>query len=260
MAQIPKRVTERLIIETRKFQKILQTANDRDINESDTVIIITDILSSLFGYDKYTEITSEFSVRGTYCDLAIQLDDSIKYLLEVKAIGLDLKESHLRQAIGYGSLHGVQWVVLTNGTHWIIHRIKFEKPISSELLCSFNILELNPRKKDDQDILFLLCKEGVSKDVIGDFHRHIKSVNKYIIGAIIQSDSILNNIRREIRKISPGTKVETKEIEAILVNEVLKREVVSGDLPDNAKNKYKKAILKHKAKLEKNKSETNKSP
>ena len=259
MAQIPKRVTERLIKEARKFKRILQTAKDRDINESDTVVIITDMLSSLFGYDKYSEITSEFAVRGTYCDLAIQLDDSVKYLIEVKAIGLELKEAHLRQAIGYGSQHGVQWVVLTNGTNWVIHRIKFEMPVSSELLCSFNILELNPRKKDDQDILFLLCKEGISKDVIEDFHKHIKSVNKYIIGAIIQSESGLNNIRREIRKISPGTKVETKEIEEILVNEVLKREVVSGDLPDGAKNKLKKAILKHKAKLDKNKSEINRS-
>jgi len=259
MAQIPKRVTERLTKETRKFQRILQTAKDRDINESDTVIIITDMLSNLFGYDKYSEITSEIPVRGTYCDLAIQLDDSVKYLIEVKAIGLELKEAHLRQAIGYGSLHGVQWVVLTNGTHWVIHRIKFEKPVSSELLCSFNIIELNPRKKDDQDILFLLCKEGISKDVIEEFHRHIKNVNKYIIGAIIQSESGLNNIRREIRKISPGTKVETKEIEAILVNDVLKREIVSGDLPDDAKNKLKKAILKHKAKLDKIKSEKNRS-
>ena len=259
MAQIPKRVTERLTKEARKFQRILQTAKDRDINESDTVTIITDMLSSLFGYDKYSEITSEFSVRGTYCDLAIQINDSVKYLIEVKAIGLDLKESHLRQAVGYGAQHGIQWVVLTNGTHWEISRIKFEKPISSELLCSFNILELNPRKKDDQDILFLLCKEGISKDVIEDFHKHIKSVNKYIIGAIIQSESGLNNIRREIRKISPGIKVETKEIEAILVNDVLKREIVSGDLPAGAKNKLKKAISKHKTKLDKNKSEIDRS-
>ena len=48
MATIPKRVIDRLISETRKFQKILQTAKDRDINESDTVTIITDILSNLF--------------------------------------------------------------------------------------------------------------------------------------------------------------------------------------------------------------------
>lgn len=255
MAQISKRVTERLTKEARKFQKILLTAKNKDINESDTVIIITDMLSSLFGYDKYSEITSEFSVGKTYCDLAIHLDDSVKYLIEVKAIGLDLKEAHLRQAIGYGAQHGVQWVVLTNGTHWEIHRIKFEMPIGNELLCSFNILELNPRKKDDQDILFLLCKEGISKDVIEDFHKHKKIVNKYIIGAIILGESGLNDIRREIRKISPGIKVETKEIEAILVNEVLKREIVSGDLPDGAKNKLKKAISKYKAKLEKNKSE-----
>ncbi len=56
--------------------------------------------------------------------------------------------------------------------------------MSSELLCEFNFLELNSRNKDHHDLIYLLCKEGISKAVIEDFHEHIKSVNKFIIGAI----------------------------------------------------------------------------
>jgi hypothetical protein len=59
------------------------------------------MLSNLFGFDKYEEITSEYKIRGTFCDLAEEGDGNGKYLIEVKAIGLDLKESHLRQAIGF---------------------------------------------------------------------------------------------------------------------------------------------------------------
>ena len=39
-----------------KFQKVLSDAKKQDFNESNTVDIITDILSAVFGYEKYSEI------------------------------------------------------------------------------------------------------------------------------------------------------------------------------------------------------------
>ena len=80
MASISKRVSERLSKESRKFQKVLHGAKDRDINESDTVLIITDMLAQVFGFDKFLEITSEYKVKGTFCDLAVKIDDNVKYL------------------------------------------------------------------------------------------------------------------------------------------------------------------------------------
>ena len=241
MATIPKSVTDRLAKETRRFQRILKSAKDRDINESDTVVIITDMLSNLFGFDKYTDITSEYAIRGTFCDLAVKVDGNVKYLIEVKAIGLDLKESHVRQAVGYGAQHGIQWVILTNGVVWELHKIKFERPVDHDLLCTFDFLELNARKKEDQDILFLLCKEGLSKAVIEEYHEHIKSVNKFTIGAILQSEVGLKMLRRELRRVSPGIRVDTDEIQAIILGDVLKREVVEGKLADEARLQVKKA-------------------
>ena len=199
------------------------------------------MLSRVFGFDKFLEITSEYKVKGTFCDLAVKIDENVKYLIEVKAIGLDLKETHIRQAVGYGAQHGIQWVVLTNGVNWQIYRIKFERPVGRELLCAFNILDLNPRKKDDQEILYLLCKEGLSKDVIEKYHEHLMSVNKYIISAILQSDTGLNMLRRELKRVSPGTRVETDEIKSILITDVLKRDVVEGDSIKEARTRVKKA-------------------
>lgn len=252
MATIPKKVIERISKETKKFQSVLEDAKHRDINESDTVLIITDMLSDVFGFDKYTEVTSEFAIRGTYCDIAVVVDESVKYLIEVKAIGLDLKEAHLRQAINYGAQHGIQWVVLTNGINWEIHRLKFERPIGSDLLCSFNFLELNTRKQEDQNILFLLCKEGLSKDVIEEYHEHVMSVNRFVIGAIIQSEVGLNLLRRELRRVSPGLSVGTPEILEIVQNEVLKRDIVEGENAAEAMTRVKKAenrvLVKRKSK------------
>ena len=126
MVPIPKKVSDRLSKEIGKFQKILKTAKDSDVGEANTVTIIVDMLASIFGFDKFLEITSEQNIKGTFCDLAVKLDGKFKYLIEVKAIGLNLKDHHLREAILYGATEGISWVVLTNGIIWEIYKIRFE--------------------------------------------------------------------------------------------------------------------------------------
>lgn len=128
MATIPVKVKERLVAGLKRFQPIITKARDKDINESDTVTIIADMLSDVFGYDKYTEITSELAIKKTFCDLAVVLDGTVRMLIEVKAAGLDLKEQHIKQAVDYGSNSGVDWVVLTNGVTWKVYKVVFAKP------------------------------------------------------------------------------------------------------------------------------------
>ena len=65
------KISERISLGLKKFHSILDSAKTRDVTEADTVTIIKDMLSEVFGYDKYSEITSEYAIRGTYCDLAI---------------------------------------------------------------------------------------------------------------------------------------------------------------------------------------------
>lgn len=238
---IPKKVSERFVKEVGKFQKVLQNAKDRDINEADTVTIVGDILANVFGFDKYTEITGEYQIRGTYCDLAIKLNDVTKYLIEVKAIGIDLKDNHVRQAVNYGANNGIQWVILTNGIEWKVYRIKFEKPLTEEMLCSFNFLDLNSRKHEDQDRLYIICKEGLDRAAIEEFHEYVRSVNKFIIGAIIQGETVIDAIRKELRRVSSGLKVEREEIEKILTSEVLKRDVLESEAFTEAKNRLRRS-------------------
>lgn len=240
MIPIPKKVSERFMKEVGRFQGILKNAKDRDVNEADTVTIVTDILADVFGFDKYTEVTSEFCIRGTYCDLAIKINNSVKYLIEVKAIGLDLKSHHLQQALNYGANQGIHWIVLTNGLQWEIHRIAFEKPIRAEKVCSFDFISLNPRKQEDHEKLYLLCKEGLNKAAIEDFHERAQTVSRFTVGAILLSSLVKGIIRKEMKRLAPGLQVEEKEIEAILRNEVIKRDAVEGDDAQKAMAKVKK--------------------
>ena len=65
-----------------------------------------------------------------------------------------------------------------------------------------------------------------------------------MVGAIVQSDPVISVIRRELRKIAAGGKVTEEEIKAILNTEVLKRDVVQGELAEEAMTRIKKAQQK----------------
>jgi ASC-1-like (ASCH) protein len=74
-------VSDRLVAGIKKFKPVLTTAQENKASESDTVIIITAMLSEIFGYDTFSEITSEINIRGTFCDLATMLDKKIQSLI-----------------------------------------------------------------------------------------------------------------------------------------------------------------------------------
>jgi predicted type IV restriction endonuclease len=125
--KVSKRFLDRARPALRRYRKVLDSARKRDVNESDTSVIVNDMLTELLGYDKYNDITTEFAVRSTFCDLAIKCDGRVQYLIEVKPIGAELKELYLRQAIEYGAREGIEWIILTNGVLWQAHRIRFEQ-------------------------------------------------------------------------------------------------------------------------------------
>lgn len=154
MSRVPARVAERLTTGIKRFQPILASARARDVNESDTVILVTDMLADIFGYDKYTEITSECAIRGTWCDLAIKQDGKFLLLIEVKAIGSELKEMQTKQAVDYASNQGVDWVVLTNAETWRVYKLTFGKPISSELVLELNLSQMQPRRDADAEMMY----------------------------------------------------------------------------------------------------------
>lgn len=229
MYKIPSKVSTRISNAIKMFIPIIELAKSRDVNESDTVIIVTDVLAQLFGYDKYSEITSEYAIRGTYCDLATKIDSKPNILIEVKAIGLELKESHVKQVVDYASNLGVDWVILTNATRWIIYKVNFSKPINQELVIEFEFLSLNNKRQKDIDLLYPISKEGYLASSLQEFHTQKQTLNKFFIGALIQHPVMLQYLRKELKKISPGLYVEDDELRDILRFEVVKREIIDSE-------------------------------
>ncbi len=232
---VPKKVAERLIAGIKRYQPILEATHKRDVGETDTVTVVKDMLADVFGYDKYSELTSEHAIRGTYCDLAIKLDGDLTTLIEVKAVGIDLKDSHVKQAIDYAANQGVDWVLLTTGVRWCVYRVHFTKPIQHDLVVDLDFLKMNHRSAVDLDVLYLWCKEGWQRSALGEYQAQKQALSKFFLGAVVTSQATLDVIRRELRRISPDIKITTDQIQAVLMNEVLKREVVEGEKADAAR-------------------------
>lgn len=238
--KVSKKTEDRIVSTVPKFQKILAVAKARDLNESDTVVIITDILTEVFGYEKYLEVTSELAIRGTYCDLAVKIGDKFQFLIECKAVGTDLKDVHLRQAVGYGANKGIQWIVLTNGIDWQLYRLRFEQPIAWDLVDRFDLLSGSIKDQRFFDSLLLLSREGVEKGARDELYEKIQCVNRFVIGNILLSAPVVTTIRRELRKLADGIRIEDDEIVALIRDGVLRRDLVEGEEAAAATAKFAK--------------------
>lgn len=253
MINVNTKIKERITKGLRKFQPVLRKAQAADLNESDTVTIITDMLCEIFGYDKYENITSEFAIKKTYCDIAVKLQDRLLYLIECKAIGIDLKEDYIRQATNYAANSGIAWVVLTNGITWKVYHMSFGTAVDKELVYEFNVTDLSAKKQGDLELLYYLCIEAFaksSKATLDTFRAEKQILNRFIIGRVILSDAGVDSIRKCVRKLYPDLKVSNEQIHEIVCNECFRREIVEGDYADEAK----KAVAKQERKISKAKT------
>jgi hypothetical protein len=231
---VPKRVSDRIRSSFKKYVEVLIAQRDRDVSEADTVTIVKDILHEVFGYDKYSELTSELAIRGTYCDLAIKLDGKARLLLEVKAIGLTLTERHTKQAVDYAANQGIEWVILTNGIHWILYQVLFKKPIEQHIVVELDLLSMNPRTECDMEKLYLLTREGIVKGAIKDYQERKDATSRYVLSAILlNSEAVLSGIRREVRRLT-DVMVDSDVIAQVLRDEVIKREALEGSRAEEA--------------------------
>jgi predicted type IV restriction endonuclease len=242
MATIPSKIESRMVSAIKKFQPILTSAKTRDVNEPDTVRIVTDMLAEVFGYDKFSEVTAEHAIRGTFCDLATKLDGAIQLLIEVKAIGLELKESHVKQAVDYAANKGVEWVVLTNAMIWRIYKVTFGKPIDHELIYEIDFITFDTKKKDQLELLFVLTREGWIKSLLTELHEQRQALSKFIIAAVVLTDPVVDAMRRELKRLCPNVKILNEQIQQVLFAEVLKREVAEGEKADEAQKKISRSV------------------
>jgi hypothetical protein len=238
---IPKRVSERITQQLKRYQSILSATKNRDASEADTVTLITDILTDVLGYDKYSEITREFAIRNTFVDLAVKVGPEVRFLIEAKAIGVPLKDNHVKQAIDYGANQGIEWVILTNGVNWRVYKIHFKQPVDRSLVSELDLLEDGPRAPHVIECFGNLSREVFAPSAMTEFLQQQQATSKFSLAAFLLGDRIVSELRREVRRVYPGLRIEEEDLRSVLREEVIKRDLVDSDEAAQAKAALKRA-------------------
>ena len=251
------KVASRISTQLKKYQRVLEAAKQRDISEADTVTIITDILSDALGYDKYKDVSSEHAIRGTYVDLVVTVDEKKRFLVEAKAIGIELKDGHVKQAVDYAANEGISWVVLSNGAVWRLYNLKFGKPIDKVLVFEIDLLSCDCKCDDVVCCFGNLSSEGFSKDSLTDLLNEKQTSSKYTISAVLRSNNMIEALRKEVRRLS-GLRLDPDYLLSLIENEIIKRELIDSDDANEAAAYVKK--LQRAAERERNATDDSKTP
>jgi hypothetical protein len=206
------------------FIKPLQDMLNRDANEGDTRLIVTDLLCDTLGYDKFEDLTTEYMVRGEFADYGVRIDKQMIAFIEVKRASTKLGVKHLRQVEMYAVNEGVEWVVLTNGAHWLVYHLTAGLPVTIDLVLDIDLLGVHtlPQKADR---FYFLSKESLKHRQIEDVWRQKAATSPKALLDVMLSASVLEEVRKELWRRA-GYRVETADLARMLRSSVVNPEIL----------------------------------
>jgi len=216
---------ERMKGAIKKFSKPLTDLVARDANEGDTRLLVTDMLCEGFGFDKYSELTTEYRVKGEFADYGIRLDKDLLGFLEVKRVTTRLAAKHLRQVETYAVNEGVEWVILTSGVVWQVYHITGGLPIIVDLALEVDLLsEETTTQKASQ--LYYLTKESLRRRQIDALWQAKRATSPKSLARVLCSENVVTAIRKEVKRTT-GQAVTDAEIVKLLNETVLRPECLA---------------------------------
>ena len=197
------------MLSTQKLLKFTQSIKDYkkkfldkplgELDESGTRLLINHFLTEMLGYETLSEVKTEYMIKGTYADYVIQIGGKRHFLVEVKALSLNLSANHLRQSINYGANEGIDFVLLTNGRVFELYKVLFEKPISHELIFSLDLSELS-NIKVIADQLQYLHKDAVLKKGLGVLWDRHSALSPKNLSKLLFSSEVVKFLQKELKK------------------------------------------------------------
>ncbi len=204
-----------------------------ELDESGTRLMVNSFLSEILGFTPIEEIKTEYMIKGTYADYMIQTGGIRHFLVEVKALSLELSDKHLRQTINYGANEGIEWALLTNGRSFDFYKILFNQPIESRKIFSINLSD-SSQLKNQVELLQYLHKDAITRKSLKLLWNRCEALFPMSIASILYSSEVVNTIKKLIRN-KYGEKCEEGDIIKTL------NEIVSGRMDPCSIKPYKPA-------------------
>lgn len=183
----------------------------KKINEQDTKASLIDPVLRALGWDveDLDEVQREYKRKkqDKPVDYALLLLRDPRLFVEAKALGQNLDDRKwANQIMGYASVSGIEWVVLTDGDEYRIYNSHATVPIEDKL---FRTVRVSEDLTTACDTLSLLSKDKIREkeiDVLWNAHfvdRQVRSVVEQLFCTDPEPDaSIVRLITRRIGNLS----------------------------------------------------------
>lgn len=163
-----------------------------DINEQNTRAILIEPLLSALGWNllDLSEVHREYRHQSSDnpVDYALLDQGEPCLFVEAKALGRNLDERKWNgQVIGYASVAGVQWVVLTDGNEYRVFNAHAGVPVEEKL---FSIVHVTDESSQTTSTLRLLSPDGLRKDLLNEKwlaevdHRRVQLIDHQVQAAL----------------------------------------------------------------------------
>jgi hypothetical protein len=208
----------------RRFGKPLVDLLERDANEGDTRLLVTDFLCEGLGFDKYEDLTTEYQVKGEFADYGVRIDRQLIAFIEVKRCTQKLNMRHLRQVQMYAVNEGVEWIILTNGQVWQVYHLTGGLPLIIDLALEVDLLsEASLAQKADG--LFHLSKEALKRRLLDDLWKAKAATAPKSLSGVLLSEVVVDAVRKELRR-KTGYNGDVAELTRALREEVIRTEAL----------------------------------
>lgn len=229
MAVYQEKAKERIKKGLRRMNGVVERGLRDGYKEADTRKIVTDVLVQLLGWNEYDNITCEQMISSRYADYVIRKNGEQIAVVEVKQIGLKLKETHLNQARLYAMDEGIDWVVLTNGDAWQVYRVDYspKSPVIKHVF-SVTISEKEMKPAEKAELLYLMSEEAHRKHEINDYYMRKIALSGPNLADHILSDDVINKLRNSIRATT-GQRLSNSEIAEALMAKLFRTSAKTED-------------------------------
>jgi len=213
-----------------RLRKRIQKASNRkdSIGEQNTKAALIEPLLAALGWDieDIDEVSREYrrKPQDNPVDYALFMLRSPRLFVEAKGLEKDLSDRKwISQVLGYATVVGVEWCVLTNGDEYRLYNAHAPVDVEQKL---FRVVRLSDSEQDEYtlDTLELLSKEKMGDNLLNVLwkahfiDRHVSQA----LGELLQNDdaSLIRLIRRRTPELTPSD-----------IRESLKRADISIDFP-----------------------------
>jgi hypothetical protein len=195
---VPAKEKSKLLFQLRQYRKKFLVKKYENLDESATRLMINEFLTEILGYTPIEEIRTEYAIKGTYADYVIQLKRKKHFVIEVKAMQIDLAEQHLRQSLAYAANEGIDWIILTNGRQFKLFRVIFGKPISTKKILDLDIAD-KETVKNSIEFFHLLSKKSVLKKELESYWARFQALEPVNLAKLLYSEEIIKILKKKLK-------------------------------------------------------------